>query len=119
MTQYYAVWGVNATTAEFIKEYPWTNIWSVKEDLSGATLTVIDYLSDDVPFVMDLTWGQPKSFTHPNLGIDVTATVDLVGSNTLSAVYVAKDAGIEDVETLRFTAAGILVSLVRILNAES
>ena len=107
MTQYYSVWGVNASMTESIKENPWIEQYQVKEDQSGLVATSL--VEGEEPFPVDLTWNKMTTITHPSLGSQVDIMAHLVGPNTVQIVYMVKEEGITDINTLRFTEAGIEV----------
>ena len=107
-TQYFGIWGLNATDAEGIKAEPWTEVWMVKEDGSGVTV-------DTDGQILDVMWNMPSTMAHEGLGMDIETTVSLVAPNIARIVYVAKSEGITDVQTLRFTEFGIQVGIRELL----
>ena len=108
MNQYFAVWGVNSTLVDYLKENPYIELYEVKEDQSGMFVTAITD-GEGEPFKLDMTFGKPKSIIHPTLGSEVDITATVVAPNTLQLVYDAKADGILDIHTLTFTPLGIQV----------
>ena len=109
MTQYHAIWGVNASVTEEVKQNPWIDLFVVKDDYSGM---VVQSLSEgEDPFTVDLTWNKVTTIKIPSIanGTDMDILPSLVAPNTVQLVYFTND-GLTDVNFLKFTGIGIQVS---------
>ena len=112
MNQYFALWGINDTLVSYFKEFPYTEVYKVKEDGTGFEVLAIESAPEEGGGeggeLFDLTWNKETKIPSP-LGSQLDTTASLVGPNTMRLVYLAKEEGITDVQTLRFTELGIQV----------
>ena len=114
LNQYFALWGINDTLVSYFKEFPTTEVYTVKEDGSGFEVVAIEPgVEEGDGALFDLTWHKETEIPSP-LGSILDTTASLVGPNTMRLTYLAKEEGITDVQTLRFTPAGIQVMLSRL-----
>ena len=95
----------------YFKEFPTTEVYTVKEDGSGFEVVAIEPGVEEADGALfDLTWHKETEIPSP-LGSILDTTASLIGPNTMRITYLAKEEGITDVQTLRFTPAGIQVML--------
>ena len=108
MSQYFALWGINTTLVELYKEFPPTELYTLKEDGTGYTMESLQGPEAGVSELFDLTWNKPTLIPTP-LGSTLETTATLLAPNTIRIVLKASEEGIMEVRTLIFTGIGIQV----------
>ena len=96
------------------KEEPYVEVWQLHESGSG-----FDYLAERKEIGPNgekttsedaWTWHAPVKRRGP-AGADMLASASLIGPNTIQIIYLAEDQGVTEIQTHKFTAAGIEVRL--------
>merc|ERR1719312_61747 len=103
MTQYFGLYGINASVTKTIKENPFITQYMIKEDNSGMIVT--EQLQE--PLVFDLTWNKWFKIFHPLLGKDMDIFASLVSHNTVKIINKIEEDGLIDISIQRFTGAGV------------
>ena len=107
-------WGIPTEVVGKFKEEPYVEVWQLHESGSG-----FDYLAERKEIGPNgekttsedtWTWHAPVKRRGP-AGADMLASASLIGPNTIQIIYLAEDQGVTEIQTHKFTAAGIEVSL--------
>jgi len=103
-------WGIPTEVVGKFKEEPYVEVWQLHESGSG-----FDYLAERKEIGPNgekttsedtWTWHAPVKRRGP-AGADMLASASLIGPNTIQIIYLAEDQGVTEIQTHKFTAAGI------------
>ena len=107
-------WGIPTEVVGKFKEEPYVEVWQLHESGSG-----FDYLAERKEIGPNgekttsedtWTWHAPVKRRGP-AGANMLASASLIGPNTIQIIYLAEDQGVTEIQTHKFTAAGIEVRL--------
>ena len=107
-------WGIPTEVVGKFKEEPYVEVWQLHESGSG-----FDYLAERKEIGPNgekttsedtWTWHAPVKRRGP-AGANMLASAGLIGPNTIQIIYLAEDRGVTEIQTHKFTAAGIEVLL--------
>ena len=109
---YYELWGINATVLDRIKEADsHLEVWTLNQEGSGFSVHAL--VGEEVFGEQEWIWNAP---THMlSLGInEMAASASLIGPNTIQILNLAMLDQITEIQTLKFTAAGVEVGIIKI-----
>ena len=112
MDDYYSLWGINATVLDRIKEADsHLEVWTLNQEGSGFSVHAL--VGEEVFGEQEWIWNAP---THMlSLGInEMAASASLIGPNTIQILNLAMLDQITEIQTLKFTAAGVEVGIIKI-----
>merc|ERR1719376_590236 len=109
-TQYYALWGLNSTMTDVLKQNPLVKHHEIKEDNSGMIMRSLPEAGE--PIVVDMTWNKWISVYHPILRKNVRIFPRLIAPNTVKIIYKINEDGLTDLSILRYTETGFTKSSV-------
>ena len=110
MDDYYALWGINATVLDRIKEADsHLEVWTLNQEGSGFSVHAL--VGEEVFGEQEWIWNAP---THMlSLGInEMAASASLIGPNTIQILNLAMLDQITEIQTLKFTATGVEVGII-------
>ena len=116
MDDYYALWGINATVLDRIKEADsHLEVWTLNQEGSGFSVHAL--VGEDTFGEQEWIWNAPTQML--SLGInEMAASASLIGPNTIQILNLAMLDQITEIQTLKFTAAGVEVGIINKQNTQ-
>ena len=111
---YYGLWGIPTEVVDQFKEEPYVEVWGLSQEGSGFSVHAQRKSAGlngkkETP-KHEWKWQAPAR-RHSPVGSKMIASASLVGPNTIQIIYLAEDQQVTEIQTMKFTAAGVEVIL--------
>ena len=110
---YYGLWGIPAEVVVRFKEEPYVEVWEVNQEGSGFSVHAQRKSpgenGEETTSKHEWIWQAPAR-RHSPVGSMMAASASLVGPNTIQIIYLAEAQQVTEIQTLKFTAAGVEVN---------
>jgi len=107
---YYGLWGIPAEVVVRFKEEPYVEVWEVNQEGSGFSVHAQRKSpgenGEETTSKHEWIWQAPAR-RHSPVGSMMAASASLVGPNTIQIIYLAEAQQVTEIQTLKFTAAGV------------
>merc|ERR1711881_61406 len=107
---YYGLWGIPADVVDEFKEEPYVEVWGLNQEGSGFSVHAqrksAGLNGKKATSRQEGRWQAPAS-RHSPVGSKMGASASLVGPNTIQIIYLAEAQQVTEIQTHKFTAAGV------------
>merc|ERR1712020_356320 len=107
---YYGLWGIPAEVVVQFKEDPYVEVWALNQEGSGFSVHAQRKSprqnGEKTTSKHEWIWQAPVR-RHSPVGSKMIASASLVGPNTIQIIYLAEDQHVTEIQTMKFTAAGV------------
>ena len=112
---YYGLWGIPAEVVGKFKEEPYVEVWGLNQEGSGFSVHAQRKSAgpngEKETSKHEWIWQAPVPRMAPvPVGSMMLASASLVGPNTIQIIYLAEEQQITEIQTMKFTAAGVEVN---------
>ena len=112
---YYGLWGIPAEVVGHFKEEPFVEVWGLNQEGSGFSVHAQRKSAgpngEKETSKHEWIWQAPVPRMAPvPVGSMMLASASLVGPNTIQIIYLAEEQQITEIQTMKFTAAGVEVN---------
>merc|ERR1712024_303175 len=107
---YYGLWGIPTDVVDKFKEEPYVEVWGLNQEGSGFSVHAqrksAGLNGKKETSKHEWKWQAPAR-RHSPVGSKMIASASLVGPNTIQIIYLAEDQQVTEIQTMKFTAAGV------------
>ena len=109
---YYGLWGIPAEVVDQFKAEPYVEVWGLNQEGSGFSVHAQRKSpganGEKATSKHEWTWHAPVR-RHSPVGSMMEASASIVGPNTIQIIYLAEAQQVTEIQTHKFTAAGVEV----------
>ena len=109
---YYGLWGIPAEVVDQFKAEPYVEVWGLNQEGSGFSVHAQrknpGANGEKVTSKHEWTRHAPVR-RHSSVGSMMEASASIVGPNTIQIIYLAEAQQVTEIQTHKFTAAGVEV----------